>query len=176
MPCLRSSLEESAGRAVCRRAPCQGRDDPRGSKLVIPLGARHDEPAVLETLCTTKLHNGRERRLDLIGRRGVRFLEVALYVDGARRGGTRIGAEAVPIVAAALDAVVWNRKEPIGTFVDGRMTIEVSVEATRLEHVVNAIVLRRFDAAGQQAGAPVALHGTQELDALARGLELLLTE
>jgi hypothetical protein len=41
----------------------------------------------------------------------------------------------------------------------------------------SAIVLQKYDTrSGQMAGAAVTLRGTEELDALSRGLEMIMTD
>ncbi len=125
--------------------------------------------------CTFLRHTlrrpGTERAVAAVDLRCGRFVEIAFFIDGGYRGGSRIGAEGAPIVARAIDCARAGRAtRQLGSFRDGRFTLAVRVGPHPSGGA--AVYFQKLDEAGLEAGAPIALYG-QELEALDAGLAWL---
>jgi hypothetical protein len=117
---------------------------------------------------------GGERRITGITlARGDRCVEIAVFIDGERRGGKRIYADTAPQILEAIErARAATSNEELGTIKDGRFTIDLSVHTGSTG---GALFMLTKDAEGRDCGRPTPADGGAELDTLESGiLEWLL--
>lgn len=104
-------------------------------------------------------------------RTGAPRVEIALFREGSRCGTLQIDHDGAAVVRKAIERVGSGAlsDDLIGTFQDGRFSIEVSADKARFGP---AIFLQKYDADWAPAGSPLALY-SEDHGGLAEALDWL---
>lgn len=157
-------FEQDEAAEALNVSPRSIRSAAQSEKRETLMNSRH---AICHSQSRMQLRPGLEREIRCMRFGEHRYLEVRAVIDGkAPRGATQARPEDAPILLEAVEQARHSTGEvDVGSFVDGRMMVEIKVArgAVRWQRYVD----------GQEAGVAIVFRAGPELDALEAAAEWL---